>query len=235
MPDPQTTITETELEDRVAAVIAHPGYAHRGVWEKIREARRQFGFGEQYSVYAASAGSGASRMPATGRSRPFISSLLRRQPMPEPMTVERGRWYPDVPPALPGETDETYTDRLTGADRTNRVPYDHPRNPQCSIGYHGECTDPAGEVCKCPHHTDTIPDGVTLTAALSAAAGTLANCYYLPTETGVRVMVIATGAGRGATPEDLRTAIGEAYGSKISDGFVTDVVNILKAQGLRDD
>src|ERR1700689_2451328 len=40
MPDPQTTITETELEDRVAAVIAHPGYAHRGVWEKIREARR---------------------------------------------------------------------------------------------------------------------------------------------------------------------------------------------------
>jgi hypothetical protein len=50
MPDPQTTITETELEDRVAAVIAHPGYAHRGVWEKIREARRQFGFGEQYSV-----------------------------------------------------------------------------------------------------------------------------------------------------------------------------------------
>jgi hypothetical protein len=155
--------------------------------------------------------------------------------MTDPATAERGRWYPDVPPALDGEDGAAYTGRLTGADKTGRVPYDHPRNRQCSIGYHGECTDPAAEACKCPHHRDAVPDGVTLTAALSAAAGTLANCYYLPTETGIRVMVIATGAGRDATPEDLRARIGEAYGSKISDGFVTDVVNILKAQGLRDD
>ena len=67
--------------------------------------------------------------------------------------VERGRWYPEMPPALPGETDDQYTDRLTGADGTDRRPYDHPRNRQCSIGYHDECSDPDGERCKCPCHT----------------------------------------------------------------------------------
>lgn len=41
--------------------------------------------------------------------------------------VEHGSWYPGLPPALPGETDAQYTDRLTGADRTGRVPYDHRR------------------------------------------------------------------------------------------------------------
>ena len=67
-----------------------------------------------------------------------------------------GRWYPEMPPSFPGETPEQYTDRLTGADKTDRRPYDHPRNRQCSIGYHDECSD-NGVVdgnCKCPHHTD---------------------------------------------------------------------------------
>lgn len=70
-------------------------------------------------------------------------------------TVERGRWYPNGPPKLPGETDEQYTDRLTGADRTGRVPYDHRRNRQCSIGWHEECSDRehSGR-CKCPHHEE---------------------------------------------------------------------------------
>lgn len=75
--------------------------------------------------------------------------------MSDETTVERGRWYPEMPPALPGETDEQYTDRLTGADGTGRRPYDHPRNRQCSIGWHEECSDPAGERCKCPCHLET--------------------------------------------------------------------------------
>jgi hypothetical protein len=66
--------------------------------------------------------------------------------------VLRGRYYPEMPPAFPGETDDEYTDRLTGADQTDRRPYDHKRFRQCSIGYHKECTDPSGEYCKCPCH-----------------------------------------------------------------------------------
>lgn len=61
-------------------------------------------------------------------------------------------YFPDMPPALPGESDEQYTDRLTGADRTGRMPYNHRRNRQCSIGYHDECSDPSGAVCECPCH-----------------------------------------------------------------------------------
>lgn len=58
--------------------------------------------------------------------------------------------------ALPDETDEQYTDRLTGADKTGRYPYPEQRNRQCSIGYHNECSDPQGEQCKCPcHYTPT--------------------------------------------------------------------------------
>lgn len=70
-----------------------------------------------------------------------------------PAPVERGRWYPEMPPALPGETDAQYTDRLTGADRTGRVPYDHRRYRQCSIGYHEECSQNRrpGD-CECPCH-----------------------------------------------------------------------------------
>ena len=59
-----------------------------------------------------------------------------------------------MPPALPGEDAGQYTDRLTGADGTGRRPYDHKRNRQCSIGYHGECSDPQGETCECPCHPE---------------------------------------------------------------------------------
>jgi hypothetical protein len=71
--------------------------------------------------------------------------------------VARARWYPEMPPMLPGETPSLYTDRLTGSDRTDRRPYDHRRNRQCSIGYHDECSDPAGETCQCPCHTTAAP------------------------------------------------------------------------------
>jgi len=67
--------------------------------------------------------------------------------------IIRARYYPYMPPALPGEGDDAYTDRLTGADKTNRVPYDHRRRRECSIGYHGNCSDPKGEDCKCPCHS----------------------------------------------------------------------------------
>jgi hypothetical protein len=73
-------------------------------------------------------------------------------------TIERGRWYPEMPPALDGETDDQYTDRLTGADRSGRSPYDHRRNRQCSIGYHRECSDPQGVTCECPCHKEPTPD-----------------------------------------------------------------------------
>ena len=78
-------------------------------------------------------------------------------------TVVKGRWYPEMPPMLDGETSAQYTDRLTGADKTDRRPYDHRRYRQCSIGWHDECsangTDDTG--CECPHHTD--PDYKTET------------------------------------------------------------------------
>ena len=51
--------------------------------------------------------------------------------------VRRAKYYPKMPPGLAGETDFAYTDRLTGDNRTGRTPYDHIRNRQCSIGYHG--------------------------------------------------------------------------------------------------
>lgn len=64
------------------------------------------------------------------------------------------KWYPKGPPMLPGEDADAYTNRLTGADGTNRRPYDHARNRQCSIGWHEECSDPSGESCECPCHRE---------------------------------------------------------------------------------
>jgi hypothetical protein len=68
--------------------------------------------------------------------------------------MTKGRWFPEMPPMLAGETVEQYTDRLTGADGTGRVPYDHRRFRQCSIGWHEECSDPWGEQCECPCHDE---------------------------------------------------------------------------------
>ena len=55
----------------------------------------------------------------------------------------------DMPPKKTDETLEQYTDRLTG---NGDVPPPYCRNRQCSIGWHNECTDPAGKRCKCPCH-----------------------------------------------------------------------------------
>jgi hypothetical protein len=83
--------------------------------------------------------------------------VLREQVAAMAPPVDRAEWYPDMPPALDGETDAQYTDRLTGADGTGRRPYDHSRNRQCSIGWHDECSDPAGVTCECPCHRGETP------------------------------------------------------------------------------
>ena len=66
--------------------------------------------------------------------------------------LRRGRHYPKLPPLLKGETLEMYTDRLTGADQMDRQPYDHIRFRACCLGWHAECSDPAGSRCQCPCH-----------------------------------------------------------------------------------
>lgn len=83
-------------------------------------------------------------------------------------TIERGRWYPNMPPALPGEGADAYTNRLLGADGIRRRPYDHPRHRQCSIGWHEECSDRhnAGK-CGCPCH-DERRDAHALVAGWNA-------------------------------------------------------------------
>lgn len=142
-------------------------------------------------------------------------------------TIERGRWYPAPAPALDGETGDTYTSRLLGSDGTDRRPYDHPRNRQCSIGYHLECSDPDGERCKCPHHTDPGPpvDAVVN----EEAAATLVGLYDLPATTGRRVMhetAEAVEAGHANTPGELAIVLGRVYDSTITDGFAIDAFNI---------
>lgn len=66
--------------------------------------------------------------------------------------IAKGRWYPIGAPWLPGETPEIWTNRVLGIEGKDRIPYDHRRNRQCSIGYHEECSDPNGIGCECPCH-----------------------------------------------------------------------------------
>jgi hypothetical protein len=69
--------------------------------------------------------------------------------------VVKGRWYPVGAPALPGEDDEAWTNRMLGARGEDMRPYDHRRNRQCSIGWHEECSDRehSGQ-CGCPCHEE---------------------------------------------------------------------------------
>jgi len=147
-------------------------------------------------------------------------------------STERGTWYPTLPPSLPGETDDTYTDRLTGADGTDRSPYSHSRKRQCSIGYHTECSDPAGATCECPHHTDTGPDTEPAHVVVDGA-DILAGLWYLPTTTAQRVIAtvhdIAPNRGPSEALADLlRHRLNTLYNTTVSDGFLTDVVNIYQ-------
>lgn len=82
--------------------------------------------------------------------------------------IVKGRWYPMSPPALPGETDETWTDRMLGREGEDRRPYDHSRNRQCSISFHEECSDRShsGD-CGCPCH-DELRSAESLAAEFNA-------------------------------------------------------------------
>lgn len=65
-------------------------------------------------------------------------------------TTQPARWYPNQPPALPGESDDAYTNRLLSGGV-----FDHQRNRQCSIGWHGECSDRSHSgQCGCPCHDE---------------------------------------------------------------------------------
>lgn len=144
------------------------------------------------------------------------------------------RWYPSPPPALDGESDDTYTDRLTGADRTGRRPYDHDRNRQCSIGWHSECS-PTG--CMCPCHSDhmTPEEMNALPPEVRAAGDKLAELYDLPTATGYRVMAIAAerfkrqGLPDAAIKGGIAVDIADTYNSRTGDGFLTDVLSVYRA------
>ena len=68
--------------------------------------------------------------------------------------VRKGVWYPSMPPILRDESLELYTNRLIGAYGPKRVPYNHKRNRQCSIGFHDECSDSEGLRCQCPCHRE---------------------------------------------------------------------------------
>lgn len=88
-------------------------------------------------------------MPSEHHEHPGWMGMWTGDALP---VVATDRYYPEMPPGLPDETSTQYTDRLTGADGTGRSPYDHRRFRQCSIGFHDECSDPAGEQCECPCH-----------------------------------------------------------------------------------
>lgn len=142
--------------------------------------------------------------------------------------VKRGRWYPAPPPGLPGETGDTYTNRLLGSDKTGRVPYDHQRNRQCSIGYHSECS--CGPACECPCHTDPWPTEAqiaTLTEEQRAGAVTLAGLYDLPEASGFRVIVAAVEAMREWPMTrpwvELKEPLERVYQSELDAGFLADV------------
>lgn len=153
----------------------------------------------------------------------------------EPTSVQRGRWYPGPAPTLPGETSGQYTNRLTGADKTGREPYDHKRFRQCSIGYHTECSCradyPLGAAtgCECPCHTDTAPPNAVLTMAETEAAKTLASLYDLPKVTGYRVIVEALAAieAGAASIAELRVPLEASYNTTLGDDILIDVADVL--------
>lgn len=75
--------------------------------------------------------------------------------------VVRNTHYPEMPPRREGEDQDAYTNRLIGAGGRD-TPFNHSRGRQCSIGYHGECSQrvdgstigAVGGGCRCPHHGD---------------------------------------------------------------------------------
>jgi hypothetical protein len=146
--------------------------------------------------------------------------------------IDIGRWYPDVVPGVPGESDDDYTERLLTRPPQGLSPYDHPRKRQCSIGYHLECSGYEQGRCECPcHHADR--DAVEmLPPAVETAARVLCGLYHLPLGTGRRIMHAAMETRVSVCREDpvpqVRRLVDEMYGSKTGEWFAIDVVNVLR-------
>lgn len=97
-----------------------------------------------------------------------------------------------MPPMLPAETLEQYTDRLTGADG-GTPPYPEHRNRQCSIGYHDECTDTKGK-CKCPCHYPTGANAEVICADLVQLLREGYEVHFMPIPDGA-VSILARNTG----------------------------------------
>jgi hypothetical protein len=65
-------------------------------------------------------------------------------PTPQPERVEMDALYPHGP----GESAEAWTNRVLSHSAEHGV------NRQCSLGWHGECSDRSGETCRCLCHDD---------------------------------------------------------------------------------
>ncbi len=154
-----------------------------------------------------------------------------RAPAPAP-AAQPGRWYPELPPRLPGEDTAGYETRLTAG----AGPFDHARSDDCARGRHGACGAVPGRECQCPHHADQAPDlaGVAAIAqpALAAGALELAARYGLPQATGLRLMAVTREVACGGPRPPagaLRARIAAVYGSQVSGQFAAAVAAIYQA------
>jgi len=142
-----------------------------------------------------------------------------------------GRWYPELPPRLPGEDTASYEIRLTTGGL-----FDHARSDRCATGRHGECGAAPGGQCQCPHHADPAPDlsagALAARPALAAGAAQLAVQYGLPEPTGLRLMILTREVACGGPRPPagpLQARISAAYGTQVSAQFTADVAAIYQA------
>jgi hypothetical protein len=149
-----------------------------------------------------------------------------------PAVTPAGRWYPELPPRLPGEDTATYEARLTAGGG----PFDHARSDRCATGRHGECGAAPGRECQCPHHADPAPDlsagAAVARPALAAGAAQLTARYGLPEPTGLRLMILTREVACGGPRPPaglLRARISAVYSAQVSAQFAADIAAIYQA------
>jgi hypothetical protein len=119
--------------------------------------------------------------------------------------VERGRWFPGMPPALPAEDDDAYISRLTGALGADLIPYDHARNRQCSIGYHYECSERVRD--RPPGWHETEPDRWGSLAHCFCPCHTAVGQYELRLWAAEESFIAVYGIANGTMPGDKAARI----------------------------